>query len=131
MNETYPLYSDGNLQFDDCSIAQDDFVFWRGCSGQRYLATVYNLEDLPDYIGVVVVFARKLADGRRQAITVLQVESSLPIDLPSLLPQLEAKGAQEAHIYFLAQTVLERQAVVFDLKDRCAPQRNSVDSHAA
>ena len=129
-NETISLLSDGNVQFESGAIAKDHFMFWRGACGQRYLATVYPIDALPDYSGVVVILARRCETGQREAVSIVQVEAPFQADALSLVPEAVKLGATEAHVHFLAQTAKERRAIVMDLQGH-APARLKAPVKAA
>ena len=126
---TEPLYGfmdDGGLRFDEAQIGLDHYTFWRGVSGRRYLATIYSLEDVPDYSEAIVLFVRREADGRRTAHHVEQVEAPFTADRLSLLRQARAQGINEVHMHFLAQGPAQRRRVMLDLRAMAEQRQEAV-----
>jgi hypothetical protein len=110
------LKDDGVLNMPEAAHFIEQFVFWRGASGARVLATVFDLQNAPDLTACVALLVRKLADGSRVAIAVEQLEAPFQADAMSLLAYAKQAGATELHLHFMAQTPAERRKVFLDLK---------------
>lgn len=113
----HTLHDDGGLRIDDALIGADHYVFWRGQSSRRYLTTVYALDDVPDYSGVVMLLVRRLPSGQREALFIEQLEAPFTADTSSLIEKARRHGANEVHLHFLAQTPAARRSAMFDLKE--------------
>ncbi|TXM65738.1 hypothetical protein [Methylobacterium sp. WL120] len=87
---------------------------WRGVSGRRYVVIVHDLAAAPmiEAPGAVVLGVRRQEDG----IAVLLGAGHLG-SVVECAAQAALDGATELHIHRLADTAVERDAMVRDLVD--------------
>lgn len=99
----------------------EDFRYWRGASGKRYLHKVYPLREWPGFELANVLFVRR-DGGERQVLWVGQTGSvgGLPRD-PGVLARIAALGANEVHVHLLGETETQRNAAEQDLKAASKP----------
>lgn len=87
----------------------DQFRYWRGASGRRYLFSLVPNEALADFRFVVVMLAERMADGRLIGRSLIEVDGAGWAD-----PNRPAAG-EIAFVHFLAATREARQKVIEDL----------------
>ncbi len=93
-----------------------DFHYWRGASGKRYLHSVFLLIDCPEIPKANYILVRCDADGRRRALDIGQTfETACSLNLAHLRQRGTRLGAIEIHIHVLADTPRGRDAVETDL----------------
>ena len=92
-------------------------LFWDGASGRRYVHTVYSLLECPPVPQVTYLLARREKDGSCQVLRVASAESSAPtLNLAQIRQAGATLGANEVHMYFLAETQGHRRLVSCDLR---------------
>lgn len=79
------------------------FRAWRGCSGRRYVVSVYKPEAVPALEGAVLIAVRRDGGGARRIVG---------IGTEGVLPPC---NADEIHVHLLAGTDIARAAVAADL----------------
>lgn len=87
----------------------DQFRYWRGASGQRYLFSLVPNDALADFRFVVVMLAERLADGR------LIGRSLIEVDAAGWSEQNQPAAGEVAFVHFLAATWEARQKAIEDL----------------
>jgi len=92
------------------------FCAWRGASGRRYIASVYDARACPAYCDAAVIAVAADADGRRR-IVALADTGAFPEPVVARLAQTPAPngGQLELHLHLLAATAAERRAALDDL----------------
>ena len=99
------------------------FQFWTGASGQRYVHSVFSLIGCPELPKAVYLLVRRDQHDRR---TVLRVGRTRH-DAESLnLAEIRHRGAQlganEVHVHFLAKSERERRRIELDLRAAHFPE---------
>lgn len=102
--------------------AAQQFQFWTGASGERYVHSVFSLIGCPEVPKAVYLLVRRDQRDRR---TVLRVGRTAH-DAESLnLAEIRHRGAQlganEVHVHFLAASDRERRQVELDLRSAHFP----------
>jgi len=92
------------------------FCAWRGASGRRYIASVYEARACPAYCDAALIVVAAGPDGRRR-IVALADTGVFPEPVVARLAQTAApfSGRLELHLHLLAATVAERRAALDDL----------------
>lgn len=93
-----------------------DFAFWNGISGMRYVHTVYALLDCPEIPDCNIVLVRTSANGDRERLRVMQIETGAGCSNLAEVRRAAAEiGANEIHIHFLAGNTQHRAMIVSDI----------------
>jgi len=79
------------------------FCAWRGASGRRYIASVYEARACPAYCDAALIVVAAEPDGRRRIVARL-ARTPAPV-----------AGRLELHLHLLAATTAERRAALDDL----------------
>lgn len=96
---------------------EQDFHFWRGASGRRYVHTVYSLIGCPELPEANYVMVRRRADGSREALRIARSEDEAPsLNLAAIRQRAAQLGAHEIHVHLLADSRAERALVERDLQ---------------
>ena len=83
----------------------DGLTSWRGRSGRRYIVSVYDNGDVPDYPdAVLIAVGRSRPEGRR--ILAVATDAQTLSDLP---------GCREIHVHLLARNADDRHRILADL----------------
>ncbi len=92
------------------------FCAWRGASGRRYIASVYEAHACPAYCDAALIVVAAAPDGRRR-IDALADTGVFPEPVVARLAQTAAPfpGRLELHLHLLAATAAERRAALDDL----------------
>jgi hypothetical protein len=92
------------------------FCAWRGLSGRRYIASVYQARACPAYCDAALIAVATDPDGRRR-IVALADTGPFPEPVVARLAQTLAPiaGRLEFHLHLLAETPAERRAALDDL----------------
>ena len=92
------------------------FCAWRGASGRRYIASVYEARACPAYCDAALIAVAIAADGRRR-ILALADTGVFPEPVVARLARTPAPaaGRLELHLHLLAATAAERRAALDDL----------------
>lgn len=92
------------------------FCAWRGASGRRYIASVYEACACPAYCDAALIAVAVDPDGRRR-ILALADTGVFPEPVVARLAQTHAPiaGRLEFHLHLLAETSAERRAALDDL----------------
>ena len=95
---------------------KDRFWYWRGCSGKKYIHSVYGVEDCPPLPGAVYVAVRRQGNLR----TVMALGRFTPfwgnVVNGRSLDRLHASGVTEIHVHLLAKSSDQAAAVLDDLE---------------
>jgi len=95
----------------------EQFYFWRGASGRRYVHTVYSLIECPELIAGNVILVRREADGSCRALRIDRATSLAPsLNLAAIRRRGAQLGAHEVHVHLLAETVEAGTMVASDLQ---------------
>ncbi len=109
----------GKLSFRGglADLLEQPFHYCRGRDGRRYLHTVFSLIHCPELPKANYVLVHRDAEGRRTPLAVGQTtEDSGSLNLARLRWIGARLRANEIHLYLLAETPQERQAVENDLR---------------
>ena len=92
------------------------FCAWRGASGRRYIASVYDARACPAYCDAALIAVAAAPDGRRH-IVALADTGAFPEPVVARLARTPAPlaGRLELHLHLLAATTAERRAALDDL----------------
>ena len=92
------------------------FCAWRGASGRRYIASVYEARACPAYCDAALIAVATTPDGRRR-IVALADTGAFPEPVVARLAQTLTPtfGRLEFHLHLLASTTAERRAALDDL----------------
>jgi hypothetical protein len=105
----HELYSDFFL------AAEPRLHAWTGVSKRRHVLTVHSLLGCPEMTDVVVVLARRSADGLRTPLHVSATDSSIgSLNLAEIRQRGALLDADEVHVY-AAPSQAERAAVAADI----------------
>ncbi len=93
-----------------------NFHYWHGKTGERYLHTVYDLLDCPQLPQANYILVKRLEDGTLIPLKVGQiVENSESLNLAFLRHHSACLGATEIHIHMLADANAQRDMIEQDL----------------
>jgi hypothetical protein len=91
---------------------------WRGASGRIYLHRAYNLLWCPPLPRANVLLVHGACLGPRTVLRAILVEDEAPTLNLAYVRQLGATiGANEVHVYDLAETAEQRAAIESDLRN--------------
>jgi hypothetical protein len=90
------------------------FCAWRGASGRRYIASVYEARACPAYCDAALIAVAAEPGGRRR-IVALADTGAFPEPVVARLARTPADGRLELHLHLLAATAAERRAALDDL----------------
>jgi hypothetical protein len=92
------------------------FCAWRGASGRRYIASVYEARACPAYCDAALIAVAADPDGRRRIVALADTgpfpEPVVARFAQTLTPTV---GRLELHLHLLAATAAERRAALDDL----------------
>src|SRR5262245_35606197 len=95
---------------------KNDFTFWRGATGQRYVHTIYPLFECPELPAANVMLVRRHASGRVEVMLIGRVEhTAQSLNLAEVRRKAATLGANEVHVHLLAASASERLAIERDL----------------
>lgn len=98
------------------AVVSQDFTFWRGASGMRYVHTIYQLLSCPELPDANIVLARRTGAGDFELLHVGRVEHGVPsLNLAEVRRKAAELGAGEIHVHFLAGNPQHRLLIENDL----------------
>jgi len=104
----------------DVSLAEptaQQFQFWAGASGERYVHSVFSLIGCPELPKAVYVLMRCDSHGRRTILRIGRTEHDAPsLNLAEIRHRGAKLGANEVHVHFLASSTRQRRDVEADLR---------------
>jgi hypothetical protein len=104
---------DGLLQ----EPAVQQFQFWAGASGRRYVHSVFSLIECPETPKAVYLLVRCDNNGRRTVLKVGRVEHEAEsLNLAEIRHRGAKLGANQVHLHFLAKDEQERRMIELDLR---------------
>jgi len=96
--------------------SRDQFHFWTGASGQRYVHTVHGLRECPEIPDATFILLHRAENGTvsvRQIGRVAKGTGSLNL---AEIRHLGARfGANEVHVHLLAQNAKQASLIIYDL----------------
>lgn len=93
------------------------FQFWTGASGERYVHSVFSLIGCPELPKAVYILVRHDQHGRRTALRVGRTgHDSESLNLAEIRHRGAQLGANEVHVHFLAGGDHERRQAELDLR---------------
>jgi len=96
-----------------------NYHYWRGATGRRYLHTVFPLLDCPEIPKANYIIVACSGNGARQALEIGQTfDRAGSLNLAHLRQRAAQLGASEIHIHVLAETPSGRNSVEADLRAR-------------
>ena len=94
----------------------DDFAFWTGASGRRYVHTVYDLLACPELPNANIVLVHRTADRACSIIQVCRVETDCSsLNLAEIRHKSALLGATEIHVHLLGESRTQRGFIEIDL----------------
>lgn len=95
----------------------ENYFFWRGASGTRYVHTIYSLIDCPEVPNSNYLLIRRDDSGRRVVLAVgLAVREAPSLNLAEIRQRGALLGANEVHAHMLAGSIKQAKLVEFDLR---------------
>lgn len=95
---------------------QQNFHYWRGASGKRYLHTIYSLLECPLLPKANYIMVRR-DEGKRIPLRIgCTVENACSLNLAYLRQKAAQLGANEIHIHLLCETSEQRMVTQMDLR---------------
>jgi len=92
------------------------FHYWQGLTGQRYLHSVYQLQDCPELPKANYIMVRKLENGDVVPLCIGQtVAEAASLNLAHIRQKAAQLGANEIHIHVLTDSPKQRDDVELDL----------------
>jgi len=96
-----------------------NYHYWRGATGQRYLHTVFPLLDCPEMPKANYIIVARGKKGARQALEIGQTfDHAGSLNLAHLRQRAAQLGGCEIHIHVLAESPSSRISVEADLRAR-------------
>jgi len=96
-----------------------NYHYWRGATGRRYLHTVFPLLDCPEIPKANYIIVARDGKDARQALEIGQTfDHAGSLNLAHLRQRAAQLGASEIHIHVLAETPSGRNSVEADLRAR-------------
>lgn len=93
------------------------FQFWAGASGERYVHSVFSLIGCPELPKAVYVLMRRDNNGRGTVLRIGRTEHEAPsLNLAEIRHRGAKLGANEVHVHFLADSRRQRREVESDLR---------------
>lgn len=97
--------------------AAQQFQFWAGVSGERYVHSVFSLIGCPELPRAVYMLVRCDRGGRRTVLRISRTEHDAPsLNLAEIRHRGAQLGANQVHVHFLARSEGERLKVELDLR---------------
>jgi hypothetical protein len=94
-----------------------EFRFWTGSSGQRYVHSVFSLIGCPELPPAVYALFHCDSNGKRTILRVARIEHDAPsLNLAEIRHRGAQLGANEVHVHFLASSERQRRLVELDLR---------------
>ena len=99
-----------------CGALARTFCAWNGASGERYMCSVFAIDDFPLFSDAVVLAVRQGAGGEREIVAAMD-SGALPEQLLAgpLLGFIRSRHATQWHIHLLCNSADERRAAITDL----------------
>jgi hypothetical protein len=93
--------------------------FWHGASGRRIALEVFSLVGCPAVTDCAYMLVRRERDGRRAVLRIARTASrSGTLNLASIRQRAAQLGANEVHVYAIAESDKARALVALDLQAR-------------
>ena len=100
----------------ELSVLGHGFHYWDGLSGNRYLHSVYKLQECPELPKANYIMVRKLENGEAVPLFIGQtVADATSLNLAHIRQKAACLGANEIHIHVLTDSASERNEVERDL----------------
>ncbi len=97
--------------------AAQQFQFWAGASGERYVHSVFSLIGCPEIPEAVYMLVRCDGNGRRTVLRIGRAEhDAASLNLAEIRHRGAQLGANQVHVHFLADSDRERRQVELDLR---------------
>lgn len=95
----------------------DEFAFWTGASGERYVHSVYALTWCPELPDGNYLLVHRGEDGTRRVLNVGRMSRHSPsLNLAELRQKGADLGANEVHVHLLARDAKQAKLIAFDLR---------------
>ena len=102
---------------DTTSELTDRFHFWSGASGQRYVHTVYDLIDCPEFPAANFLLVHREKSGRRTVLAIGHATHAAgSLNLAEIRQRGAELGADEVHVHLLADNSKLGKLIEFDLR---------------
>lgn len=97
--------------------AVQQFQFWAGASGERYVHSVFSLIGCPEIPKAVYLLVRCDSHGRRTVLKVGRVEHEAEsLNLAEIRHRGAKLGANQVHLHLLADDEQERRKIELDIR---------------
>ena len=104
------------------------FHAWRGCSGRRYICSVFPVDHraadagLPEFAEAIVIAAGQDIGGERRVVAFLQCEyGANALARQAFVAAAVKAGAQQWHVHLLTADPQKRRAAIEDIEALCQP----------
>lgn len=95
----------------------ENFYFWRGASGTRYVHTIYSLIECPEVPNSNYLLVKRDESGQRFVLGVgLAIKDAPSLNLAEIRQRGALLGATEVHVHMLAGSIKQAKLVEFDLR---------------
>lgn len=95
----------------------ENFYFWQGASGSRYVHTIYSLTECPEVPNSNYLLVKRDDSGRRLVLSVgLAVQDAPSLNLAEIRQRGAQLGANEVHVHMLADSMKQAKFIEFDLR---------------
>lgn len=109
------LSLDADVSLPEPSAQQ--FQFWAGASGERYVHSVFSLIGCPELPKAVYVLMRSDGSGRHTVLRIGRTEHDAPsLNLAEIRHRGAKLGANEVHVHFLAGSKVRRREIEADMR---------------
>jgi len=95
----------------------ENFYFWRGASGTRYVHTIYPLIECPEVPNSNYLLVKRDDAGQRFVLAVgLALKDAPSLNLAEIRQRGAMLGATEVHVHMLAGSIKQAKLIEFDLR---------------
>ena len=109
------LPGDGPLELELTEFGHG-FHYWQGLTGERYLHSVYRLQDCPELPKANYIMVKKLENGDAIPLFIGQtLADATSLNLAHIRQKAARLGANEIHIHVMADSSAQRNEVERDL----------------
>lgn len=106
------------LSAPGCGALARTFCAWNGASGERYMCSVFAIDDFPPFLDALVLAVRHGIGGEREIIAAMD-SGAWPEQLLAgpLAGFIRSRKATHWHIHLLCNSAGERRAAIADLME--------------
>ena len=97
--------------------AGQEFQFWAGASGKRYVHTIFDLVGCPRIPACSYVLVRREVNGRRTAVRIATASAEAwSLNLAEIRHRAAQLGANEVHVHLIALSGQATAGIAADLQ---------------